>query len=94
MTSFVAGLLVLRHVHSSYRDFWETLNENIKTYILSYSKHKRRDALRQKVLVTNRLIILAPSAFFLRSENQKFQKHFTSSVWDANGRQLFFSLSC
>ena len=58
ITLFINDLLVLRHGHSSYRDFWETLKENIKTYIVSYSNHKRRDASRQKVLLTNRLIYL------------------------------------
>ena len=56
LTLFINDLLVVRH--SSYRDFWETLKENIKTYIVSYSKHKRRDASRQKVFLTNRLIYL------------------------------------
>ena len=55
---FINDLLVLRHGHSSYGDFWETLKENTKTYILSYSKHKRRDASHQKVLLTNPLIYL------------------------------------
>ena len=35
MTLFINDLLVFRHGHSSYRDFWETLQENIKTYILT-----------------------------------------------------------
>ena len=48
MTLFINDLLVLRMLcwffHMvTYRDFWETLKENIKTYILSYSKHKRRE---------------------------------------------------
>ena len=58
MTLFKNDLLVFRHGHSSYRDFWETLKENIKTYIVSYSKHKRRDTSRQNVLLTNPLIYL------------------------------------
>ena len=31
----------------------------------------------------------APSAFFLKLENQKHQKHFTSSVWNLEGREVF-----
>ena len=58
MTLFINDLLVRRNGHSSYRDFWQTLKENIKTYILSYSKHKCRDAPLQKVLLTNPLIYL------------------------------------
>lgn len=58
MKLFLNDLLVLRHGHSSYRNFWEALKENIETYILSYSKHKRREALQQKVLLTKRLIYL------------------------------------
>ena len=33
----------------------------------------------------------ASSAFFLKLENQKHRKHFTSSVWNLEGREVFFS---
>ena len=135
LASYISDLLIFRHGYNSYRDFWEMLKENVKSYIVSYSKHKRRDASRQKVLLTNRLVYLknifvngdssvraeileaeasllallndelegrkirsrikwmeegeTPSAFFLKSENQKSQKHFMSSVWNAEGREVF-----
>ena len=135
MSSYINDLLAFRHGYSSYREFWEMLKENVKYYIVSYSKHRRRDASRQKVLLTNRLVYLknmlvsgdrsvqaeileaeasllallndelegrkirsrikwmeegeTPSSFFLKSENQKFQKHFMSSVWNAEGREVF-----
>ena len=31
----------------------------------------------------------APSAFFIKLENQKHRKHFTSSVWNLEGREVF-----
>ena len=58
LASYISDLLIFRHGYNSYREFWEMLKENVKSYIMSYSKHKRRDASRQKVLLTNQLVYL------------------------------------
>ena len=50
--------LLFRHAFKSLCDFWESLKSDIKSLSISYSRRKSRIRCREKVPLTNQLILL------------------------------------
>ena len=54
----IEQFLAFRHCFASQRDFWESLKSDIKLTAIAFSRRKHRLLSSQKVLLTNRLIVL------------------------------------
>ena len=49
--------LLFRHAFKSVCDFWESFTSDMKSFPISYSRRKSRIRCREKVLLTNQLIL-------------------------------------
>ena len=54
--ALIGRFLLFKHTFKSICAFWESLKEDIKASTISFSRQRRIDLSRQRVLLTNRLI--------------------------------------
>ena len=54
----IDSYLLFRHAFPSFKEFWESLKRDIKSAAISFSRDRRTALSREKVLLTNRLIVL------------------------------------
>lgn len=56
--SLIDSFLPFEHAFASSSTFWESLKWDIKSASIAFSRQKQRDLSRQRVSITNRLVVL------------------------------------
>ena len=58
ISDLIDACLSFRHVFSSTKEMWELLKKNFKSTSISFARDRRKELSRDKVFLTNRLIVL------------------------------------